>query len=225
MRIVDPSFTFIHKLPSSVAYAIIAEAMKNCYRADLNEKPMSDTEYVEKALRIGHQSVIEHVSVSVNITCDRGVSHELVRQRLASYSQESTRYCSYDKNKFGNEITVVRPSWGIATQDEEPANPSPKYMSWLCSMRAAESAYMDMLSCGATPQEARAVLPNSLATKIAMTANFREWIHVFRLRVDTPAHPDMRHLMKMLFVEFLKEYPEVFEPTYDWLRERKAIWL
>ena len=92
-------------------------------------------------------------------------------------------------------------------------------------MAASERSYMQMLNAGATPQEARAVLPNSLATKIAMTANFREWIHVFRLRVDTPAHPDMRYIMKLIFVEFLKEYPEVFEPTYDWLRERKALCL
>ena len=221
MIIVDPSFTFIHKLSSASAYGIIAEAMKNCYRADLNEKPMSDTEYVEKALRIGHQSVIEHVTVGVNITCDRGVSHELVRQRLASYSQESTRYCNYSNGKFGREITVVRPSWCY----EENSAPLARYTIWQDAMAASERAYMGMLDAGATPQEARAVLPNSLATKIAMTANFREWIHVFRLRVDTPAHPDMRYVMRLIFVEFLKEYPEVFEPTFNWLRERKALCL
>lgn len=221
MIIVDPSFTFIHKLPSSVAYAIIAEAMKNCYRSDLNEKPMSDAEYVEKALRIGHESVIEHVSVSVNITCDRGVSHELVRQRLASYSQESTRYCNYSNGKFGREITVIRPSWW----NEENRTLLARFFIWEEAMAASERSYMEMLNAGATPQEARAVLPNSLATKIAMTANLREWIHVFRLRVDTPAHPDMRQVMKMLFTEFLKEYPQVFRPTYNWLRERKALCL
>ena len=223
MRIIDPSFKFTHRMSSASAYSVIAEAMKNCYRADLNEKPLSDTEYVERAIRIGHHSVIEHVSVGVNITCDRGVSHELVRHRLASFSQESTRYCSYGSDKFGSEITVVRPSWAIAMQNEEPVDPSLKYMAWLCAMRAAENAYMDMLSYGAAPQEARAVLPNSLATRIAMTANLREWIHVFRLRVDTPSHPDMRHLMKMLFMEFLKEYPQVFGPTHSWLKERKAL--
>lgn len=221
MIIIDPSFTFINKPSSKAAYAVIAEAMKNCYRADLNEKPMSDADYVKRAIKIGHESVIEHVSVSVNITCDRGVSHELVRQRLASYSQESTRYCNYSNGKFGREITVIRPSWW----NEENRTLLARFFIWEEAMAASERSYMEMLNAGATPQEARAVLPNSLATKIAMTANFREWIHVFRLRVDTPAHPDMRYIMRLIFVEFLKEYPEVFEPTFNWLRERKALCL
>lgn len=221
MRIVDPSFTFTHKPSSAEAYRVIAEAMRNCYRADLNEKTMSNTECVERAIKTGHHSVIEHISVGVNIVCDRGVSHELVRHRLASYSQESTRYCNYNKGKFGNEITVVKPSWCT----EGTGSLSAKFIVWQKAMAASERYYMEMLDAGATPQDARAVLPNSLATKIAMTANLREWIHVFRLRVDTPAHPDMRYIMKLIFVEFLKEYPEVFEPTYDWLRERKAICL
>ena len=221
MIIIDPSFTFINKPSSKAAYAVIAEAMKNCYRADLNEKPMSDADYVRRAIKIGHESVIEHVSVSVNITCDRGVSHELVRQRLASYSQESTRYCNYSNGKFGREITVIRPSWW----NEENRTLLARFFIWEEAMAASERSYMEMLNAGATPQEARAVLPNSLATKIAMTANFREWIHVFRLRVDTPAHPDMRRIMRPIFMGFLEEYPEIFEPTFNWLRERKALCL
>ena len=223
MKIADPSFRFIHALPREEAYRIISEAMSNCYRAELNATPKTPQEMVEKAIRIGHYSVVEHVSVSVDIICDRGVTHELVRHRLCSYSQESTRYCNYAADKFGRELTFIRPSWVVATSSEEPVDESEKYQDWLAHMFACEKAYMAMLDHGASAQEARAVLPNSLATKIAMTANLREWIHVFRMRCDKPAHPEMRRVMRPILMDMLDEYPHVFQGVHNWLANKGAM--
>ena len=218
MKIIDPSFTFIAQPDRATAYNRIAEAMRNCYRAELNAMPKTDEELVELAIKRGHYSVIEFASVAVNIVCDRGVTHELVRHRIASYAQESTRYCNYAGEKFGRELTFVRPSWaqgnGMSTA---------KYKFWLEAMEYAEKSYMNMLDNLAMPQEARAVLPNSLATKIAVHANLREWAHIFKLRCDLPAHPDMRQTMKPILLAMLDEYPHIFQPVHNWLSQKGAL--
>jgi thymidylate synthase (FAD) len=110
--------------------------------------------------------------------------------------------------------------------DEEHLADSPnkkKCIAWLEAMQNAEDSYLLMLDEGATPQEARAVLPNSLATKIAMTANMREWAHVFKLRCDIPAHPDMRQTMKPILMDMLDEYPHIFQPVHNWLSQKGAL--
>jgi thymidylate synthase (FAD) len=219
MKIIDPSHKWIHLPSREEAYRQIATAMRNCYRAELNAMPATDEQMVEKAIKKGHLSLLEFCTATVNITCDRGVSHELVRHRIAGYAQESTRYCNYSKDKFGRELTFIYPSW----THNPSALDSKKYAIWENAMRTAESRYLEMLDVDATPQEARAVLPNSLATKIAMTANFREWIHVFKLRCDVPAHPDMRVTMIPIMVEMLDRYPSVFQPVYNWLVNRGAV--
>lgn len=224
MKIIDPSHQFIAQADRATSYRRIAEAARNCYRAELNATPKTDEEMVEKLMRLGHMSAIEHASVGVNITCDRGVSHELVRHRLATYSQESTRYCNYSGEKFGRELTFIRPSW--MKPDEEDLTDSPnkkKCIAWLEAMQNAEDSYLLMLDEGATPQEARAVLPNSLATKIAMTANLREWIHIFRMRCDVPAHPDMREVMRPILIDTHRAYPAIFTPVYEWLEKKGAM--
>ena len=141
--------------------------------------------------------------ISVNISCDRGVSHEIVRQRLCAFSQSSTRYCNYSKDKFGNEITVIKPLFW-----EED---SVEYGLWKKSMENTELSYFALLSHGAKPEEARSVLPNSLQTDIAVTANIREWRHIFRLRLDKASHPQMREVMKLVVKEFKERYPVFFE--------------
>lgn len=139
--------------------------------------------------------------------CDRGISHELVRHRLASFSQESTRYANYSKEKFGQEITVIRPFFW--------AQDSPQYALWLEAMHTAERVYLAMLASGAKPQEARSVLPNSLKTEIVVTANLREWRHIFRLRCASPAHPQIRQIMLPMLADFHERIPVVFEDLYD----------
>ena len=217
MKIIDPTFEYIAAPTREEAYRAIAAAMRNCYRAELNAMPATDEQMVEKAIKRGHLSVLEFAEVSINITCDRGVTHELVRHRLCSYAQESTRYCNYSGEKFGRELTFVRPSWTLNPGMEN------RMLLWMKAVSNAEDSYMEMLDAGATPQEARAVLPNSLATKVAMKANMREWIHVFRMRCDLPAHPDMRQTMTPLLIEMKAEYPEVFTPVYEWLKGKGAV--
>jgi thymidylate synthase (FAD) len=126
-----------------------------------------------------------------------------VRHRIASYSQESTRYCNYTKGKFGSEIAVVRPCFW--------AEGSEQYGVWRQAMEQAESAYNQLVALGATPQEARSVLPNSLKTEIVMTMNLREWRHFFELRTAPAAHPQMREIATPLLNEFKKRIPVIFD--------------
>lgn len=151
-----------------------------------------------------------HETVSVLFTIDKGVSHELVRHRDASFAQESSRYCSYDKGKFGSEITCIKPCfWNEGT---------PMYEAWKASCEFAEKTYMDMLKNGATPQEARSVLPHSLKADITCTANLYEWQHIFDLRAldkTGPAHPQMKEVMVPLYKEFEERYPTIFKEKED----------
>lgn len=152
-----------------------------------------------------------HMDVTVKFVCDRGVTHEMVRHRVASFAQESTRYCNYGLDKFGNEITVIRPSWC-----DEGSN---VYNIWLNGCLENEETYFAMLSEGASPQEARSVLPNSLKTEIIVTMTLNGWDHFFGLRCDSHAHPDMQEVANM--AEFLFDY-EVFaelDETFDELDE------
>jgi thymidylate synthase (FAD) len=147
--------------------------------------------------------VLEHISVTVKFVCDRGVSHEIVRHRLASYSQESTRYCNYSKGDFNGEITVIEPCFLV------PGTAG--YDMWYKACQMAEQYYFSMLDWGCTPEEARAVLPNSLKTELVMTANLREWRHFFKLRASKAAHPQMRELTVPLLGEFKEKIPVVFD--------------
>ena len=160
-----------------------------------------------------HESVIEHENVTVRFVCDRGVTHEIVRHRIASYSQESTRYCNYSGDKFDNQITVIDLASGFQ-YDLSKENDKAKYEVWTKAMENAEQSYFRMLELGATPQEARSVLPNSLKTEIVVTMNLRSWRNFFRLRVDSHAHPQMREVAKMLYEEFKKRLP-VFVADLD----------
>jgi thymidylate synthase (FAD) len=183
---------------------LIERAARTCYKSECKITGDSAGEFVRKIAQVKkHVSVIEHASVTIRFVCDRGVSHEIVRHRIAAYSQESTRYCNYGKDQFGNEITVIQPPFWLA--GSEP------YMQWKLACESAEAHYFALLKHGASPQEARSVLPNSLKTEIVMTANLREWRHVFSLRCAQAAHPQMRQLMIPVLDEFQKHLPELFD--------------
>ena len=151
----------------------------------------------------GHYSVIEHQSVTVRVICDRGVSHEIVRHRLASYTQESTRYCNYSKGKYGGEITVIEPVFWNRNDE--------KYKIWKSSLEQSEKAYNNLIELGASPQEARSVLPNSLKTEIVITMNLREWRHFFKLRAAESAHPQMQEIANPLLEKFQSLIPIIFD--------------
>ncbi len=184
-------------------YQIIEIAGRTCYQG--SAAPDTAAGFVKMIMENGHESVLEHAVMTVRFVVDRGVSHELVRHRLASYSQESTRYCNYSKGKFGNEITVIEPFYLNPEHDE--------YEVWKTSCQVAENAYMDLLDYGKTPEEARAVLPTSLKTDVVMTANMREWRHFFRLRAagETGApHPQMEEVATQLLKKCQEYMPEIF---------------
>ena len=141
--------------------------------------------------------------ITIRFVCDRGVSHEIVRHRIASYAQESTRYCNYSKDKFNNEITVIKPCFLKPCENIEDT-------FWYKSCEYAEMSYFDMLNVGYTPQEARSVLPNSLKTEIVVTYNLREWRNFFKLRTASVAHPQMREITVPLLKEFKTYLPEIF---------------
>jgi len=145
---------------------------------------------------------LEHFSFTVKFICDRGVSHEIVRHRIASYSQESTRYCNYSKDDFGREITVIEPCFLV------PGTAG--YDMWYMACQMAEQYYFSMLDWGCVPEEARAVLPNSLKTELVMTANLREWRHFLKLRTSL-AHPQMREVANLLLNELKVKIPVVFD--------------
>jgi thymidylate synthase (FAD) len=210
VKIVDAGFQIMALPDPESVLAHIEAAGRTCYKSEDRTTPDSGREFVARILRSGHESVIEHASATVRFICDRGVTHELVRHRLASYSQESTRYANYSKDRFGSEITVIRPLFW--------AEGSPQYALWARAMREAEAAYLELMAAGAKAQEARSVLPNSLKTEIVMTANLREWRHVMRLRCAGAAHPQIREIMLPLLDEFSRRIPVVF----DDLREQFA---
>lgn len=177
----------------------IANIARTCYQS---EPTRSDADFVQFLMKCGHMGMIEHVSASLRFVTDRGISHELVRHRLFSFAQESTRYCNYSKGKFGNGITVVRPM--------VPSKSKDGYRHWLETCRIAEKKYFDLLERGWKPQDARAALPTSTKTEIVMTGNFRNWLWFLKLREDSAAHPMMRELAGFAHEILSDRVPEVF---------------
>ena len=202
MKIINPSIDFITPLNQRDILRRLEICGRTCYKSEEKMVEGSDMAFVSMLIRNGHESVLEHCSLTIQFTIDRGVSHELVRHRLASYSQESTRYCNYSKGKFGGEITVIQPCY------LDPN--SIQYELWKRSCEAAEDAYMALLESGLTPQEARAVLPMSLKTEVVMTANLREWRTVLKQRLSPAAHPQIREVMQMVLDALKKELPVIF---------------
>jgi len=182
-------------------------AGRTCYKSEDRITDQSACDFVKRIMSSGHLSVIEHIFLTVKFIIDRGVSHELVRHRLASYSQESTRYANYSKNKFGNEITVIRPCFWEDT--------SPEYMEWKKAMELAEQSYLELIRIGARPEQARSVLPNSLKTEVVMTCNLREIRHVLTLRCSNAAHPQIREVMRPLLKDLHGRIPVIFDDIYQ----------
>ena len=203
MKIINASYHIESPIDGAEMLKRIEKAGRTCYKSEDRITEESAENFVRKLIERGHESVLEHESITVRFVCDRGVSHEIVRHRLASYSQESTRYCNYSNDRFGSELTFIKPCF---FKEKKGA-----YCSWYNSMDFAECAYFDMLDDGCTPQEARSVLPNSVKTEVVMTANLREWRHFLKLRTAKVAHPQMRELTVPLLHELQERIPVVFD--------------
>lgn len=202
MKIIKSSYEILSKIEGKEMLKSIERAGRTCYKSEDKITDESSEKFIKMLIERGHESVLEHEKISVLFVCDRGVSHEIVRHRIASFSQESTRYCNYAKDKFGNEITFI---------DIRPhVNSSFAFDAWMTAIKDAETRYNELIKVGETPQIARSVLPNSLKTEIVVTANIREWRTIFKQRTSKAAHPQMRELMCPLLDELKAIIPVVF---------------
>jgi len=204
MRLVEPEYRIEAFFDPEEMLRMIEQFGRTCYKSEDKITPFSSSNFVEMLVRRGHWSVIEHCSASVRFINNRGFSHELTRHRLASYSQESTRYCDYGGE---GDVLFIRPQYW--PRDDR------RYMRMIGAFQASEEAYLDLRSLGAKPEEARDALAIGLKTELIMTANLREWDHVFSLRAHKRAHPMMRLLMIPLAKDFCSRLPEVFGPTLN----------
>ena len=212
MRIIHPYVKPQMFPPRKVLYNLLEAAGRTCY---LSERVEGDTteKFIQRIMKRKHWSVLEHGHLSVRMVCDRGVTHELVRHRIASYSQESTRYCNYSGDKFGGEIKVIDLATGFKYDLNNPKDLA-KYEEWMAAMEDAERHYMRMLELGATPQEARSVLPTSTKTEIVVAMNVREWRHFLEMRwvgVSGTPHPQMQEIAEKVYDLLATYYPILFE--------------
>lgn len=203
MKIINASYRIETPIDSKQILKQIEKAGRTCYKSEDRITDESAKAFVRKLIERGHESVLEHASITVRFVCDRGVSHEIVRHRIASFSQESTRYCNYSGDKFGNELTFIKPCF--------LKEGTGGYKLWKQAMFVAEKEYFELLNWGCTPQEARSVLPNSTKTEVVMTANLSEWRHFLKLRTAKAAHPQMRELTVPLLHELQRQIPVVFD--------------
>lgn len=202
MKIIKPSIEFITPLNGDVIMEQLETCGRVCYKSENKITEGSAESFIRSIIKRGHEAVLEHCSFTVKFIVDRGVSHELVRHRLASFCQESTRYCNYSNDKFDSEITVIEPCF--------TAPGCRGYARWKSSCEEAERSYFMLLDYGWSPQEARSVLPNSLKTEVVMTANIREWRHFLKLRCSPAAHPQMREIATQLLDAVCEEMPVLF---------------
>ena len=203
MKIIKPYFEIIGSVDGDSILRHIERCGRVCYKSEDKITDNSAEKFVANIIKRGHEAVLEHQSITVRFVCDRGVSHEIVRHRLASFCQESTRYCNYSKGDFGGEITVIKPLYLMEG--------TPEYESWFKTCAYMEQKYLALIGMGCSPQEARAVLPNSLKTEVVMTANLREWRHFLKLRTANAAHPQMRQLARPLLCTMRELVPVVFD--------------
>ncbi|MDR2579528.1 MAG: FAD-dependent thymidylate synthase [Fibromonadaceae bacterium] len=203
MKVINASFTIMSNINSQEFLSNIEKFGRVCYKSENSITATSAKSFIARIIKNGHESVIEHEKITVKIVCDRGVSHEIVRHRIASYSQESTRYCNYSNDKFGNELTFIKPVFWEKTSTE--------YKIWREEMQRVEDSYLKLISLNVPPEQARSVLPNSLKTEIVVTMNLREWRHFFKLRTSKRAHPQMREISIPLLNEMKELLPPIFE--------------
>ena len=210
MIIVNPSIEILTDTSYETMLRKIERIGRVCYKSEDKIKDGSAESFIRGIIKHGHESVIEHESISVRVVCDRGVTHEIVRHRIASYSQESTRYCNYTSDKFSNQISCIDLATGFHYDLNNEADRK-KWEIWRSAMEAAEKHYFALIEAGAKPDEARSVLPNSLKTEIVMTMDLREWRHFIRLRGSKAAHPQIAEITAQIREEFVKRYPVFFE--------------
>lgn len=231
MKIVKPKYEILTDISEGGIKELqqIERVARVCYKSE--DKITPDGESAKKLVgflvKQGHEAMLEHSQLSVLFTCDRGIANELVRHRIASFAQESTRYCNYAGEKFGGELSFIQPFYipdepdisktMKATSGEEMKKLETDYQinnAWYMACDEAEESYRTLIANGLRPEQARCVLPLCLKTEIVVTANYREWRNIFKLRTPVAAHPQMRELMCPLLLEVQKKIPVVFDDIY-----------
>ena len=218
MKLIRPSTQILSNLDGFDILRSLELAGRVCYKSEDSMTAQSSERFVKMLISRGHESVLEHEKITIKFICDRGVSHELVRHRIASYSQESTRYCNYSKDKFDNQLTFIIPYWITGLSESEYIDRS-SYQHlefdldkrWCDMMMDIELVYNDLIQGGWQPQQVRTVLPNSLKTEVVVTANIREWRVIFKQRTAKAANPQMRELMCPLLDELKTIIPVIFD--------------
>ena len=194
MEVIEPQVIIETTLNSAMILFNLERYGRTAYKSEDKITPSSAEKFIRTIIKSGHESVLEHESISVRFICDRGITHELVRHRIAAYTQESTRYVNYTKKG----MQFIKPPWGFSESD-------------LDFLGGIEHQYNKKINEGQTPQQARAFLPNCLKTEIVATMNIREWRHVLRLRTSEAAHPQMREIMCQLLDKFKQTLPVLFD--------------
>lgn len=240
MRLIKPKVEILDKLNGQAILKRIEQVARTCYKSEDKITDSSAEILVSNLLKLKHEAMLEFIDITVKFTCSRSVSHELVRHRLASFAQESQRYCNYSKGKFNNEVTFIIPSWLELKEGSydfigsegtwydkntkevllKVFNESGEYINskedaFLSLIDDIESCYLGLLKTGITPQEAREILPNTTKTEVCMKANLREWRHFLELRCSTKAHPDMRTLALDLLKQLHEQVPIIFDDLYE----------
>lgn len=212
MKVIDAFYEILNLGDGVEVLRFLEKVGRVCYKSEGLITEDSYLKFIKLILDRGHEAMLEHYSFSVRFISNRGFTHELVRHRLAAFAQESTRWCNYSQDKFGGELTFIRPLW---TKREDRQKGSKTMITtvagWEKDMQSVETTYLYALRDGLAPQEARGFLPNDLKTEIVMTANLREWRHVLKLRTAKNAHPDMQFLMVPLLKELQGRIPLVFD--------------
>ena len=206
MKIIEHSVEFIDTIDSNKILKKLERCGRVCYKSEDLITDESSIKFINAIIKSGHETILEHVSITVLMITNRGVTHELVRHRIASYSQESSRYCNYSKGKFGSELTFIKPCFLIENSEE--------YKIWEESMSSSEKYYLKLIEKGCSAQESREVLPNSLKTEIVVTMNLREWRHFFKLRaIGTTGkpHPEMEKIALITLQMFKENIPVIFD--------------
>lgn len=216
MKIVEPKIR-LENYDGKKIEKNIEKACRKCYRSEDNTTEDSYKKLLSNCINRGHESVLEHEKITAEMVTSVSAYKELTRHRFASFSIESTRYCSYNKDKFGNEIKFIKPVWyneayKIAQQNNEPlTEEEQRCLHWKNIMQEIENTYLEMGKLGAKPDELRMILPHSTAAEVTMTANIREWRHILDLRTKQMAHPEMQQIMIPVLLQFKKDMPELFK--------------
>ena len=209
MKIIEPNVEILSNINEDEILKHLELCARNCYKSESNitEDTTSAIKMINKLIELDHTAMLEHFNITIKLLCDVGTYKDLTRHRHCSFAIESTRYCNYSKGKFGNEISVIKP----CNMDEN----SGIYHTWLKAMNDMERAYMQMAEIGATPDQLRMILPHSTAASVILTANIREFRHIFNLRCAKAAHPSVRQIMLMTLNEFHNKIPVLFDDLYE----------